>query len=349
MQLEEPEDTLVIPVPPEVPVAENTVPPEILNEPIEIPNKSETAISIENAQDKPTKEKQKDKSKEKESLIIIKKIKKGGHGHHGGAWKIAFADFVTAMMAFFLLMWLLASLNKAQKEGVADYFKQPIKVALFGGDSQGNREMNINGGGQDIETKDGQVKASNKPLYDKKPAALSESPGDKEREAQQLEALKSSITASLSHDPELADLKDHLLMDVTSDGLRIQLIDNKNKPMFGAGSDDIDLQTKRMMNKIAALINKLPNKVSIQGHTDAHPYQDPEDIEQTNWELSTQRANTARRALIKAGMDEKKVMQVSGFASTVLLDKSNPFNASNRRISIIVMKKEAENKLIKNE
>lgn len=288
----------------------------------------------------------KDKDKEAHPPII-RKIKKHGHGHHGGSWKIAYADFVTAMMAFFLLMWLLASLNKAQKEGLSEYFKQPLKIALLGGDSMGSRDISVQGGGQNIEKKDGQVSASNQPINEKKESAKIKDPGSQAEEMKQLEKLKSDIMLAMAKDPALADLKDQLLMDVVSEGLRIQLIDNKNRPMFDMGSDKMDPQMQQILIKIAKLLNKMPNKVSIQGHTDGHPYQNPEDLELTNWELSTLRANTARRTLVKAGMKEDKVLEVTGFASTVLFDKADPFNPNNRRISIIVMKKEAEQQLLK--
>ncbi|KTC81649.1 flagellar motor protein MotB [Legionella brunensis] len=269
------------------------------------------------------------------NLVIIKKVTKNHEGAHGGSWKIAYADFVTAMMAFFLLMWLLASLNKAQKDGLAEYFKQPLRIALIGGDSMGARKKTINGGGEDIKKKDGQVKAGNQATEEK-------------QEIKQLEDLKTQVMSTITQDPALAELKKQLLIDIVSDGLRIQLIDNKNKPMFGMGSDEIDPDVEQLLNKIAKILISVPNKISIQGHTDAHPYHNPEDLNQSNWELSTQRANTARRALVKAGMPEDKVMQVIGYASTVLLDKSNPLNPGNRRITIIVMKKEIEAKIIRN-
>lgn len=268
--------------------------------------------------------------------IIIKRIKKGGHSHHGGSWKIAYADFVTAMMAFFLLMWLLASLNKAQKDGLSEYFKQPLRIALIGGDSMGARKKTIQGGGNDFNKKDGQTSAM-------------QSAPEKQQEMQQLQKLKNDIMLSIEQNPSLAELKDQLLMDVVSEGLRIQLIDNKNKPMFGMGSDAMDPEMEQALDKIAKLLIKVANKVSIQGHTDAHPYHNPEDLSQSNWELSTQRANSARRALIKAGMPEDKVMRVTGYASTVLLDKANPLNPNNRRITIIVMKKDVEAKIIQND
>lgn len=292
-------------------------------------------------------EKEKNKEKDNEvTPIIVRKIKKHGHGHHGGAWKIAYADFVTAMMAFFLLMWLVASLNKAQKEGLAEYFKQPLKIALISGESMGAREVSTQGGGDNIEKSDGQVSASNQPTIAKKANPKIQDAGKKEEESKQLDKLKSNIILAMGEDPALADLKDQLLMDKVSEGLRIQLIDNKNQPMFGMGSDEMDPHMQEILNKIAKLLDKMPNKVTIQGHTDAHPFQDPDKIGQTNWELSTQRANAARRALVQAGMPEDKVMEVTGFSSTILLDKSDPFNPNNRRISIIVMNKDAEDNLL---
>ena len=283
------------------------------------------------------------------SPTIIKKGKKHKHPHHGGAWKIAYADFVTAMMAFFLLMWLLASLNKAQRDGISEYFKQPIKVAMFGGDSMGNREELIIGGGQNIKQKDGVVSASNQPINEEETSAKVMDPGNRAEEIKNLEKLKSNIMVSISKDPALAELKDQLLMDVVSDGLRIQLIDNKDQPMFSLGSDDMSPEMEQLLTKIAKVVDKMPNKVSIQGHTDAHPFHNPEALEQTNWELSTQRANAARRAMIKAGMPEDKILRISGYASTILLDKKDPLNPKNRRISLIVMKRDSETAILNNE
>lgn len=287
----------------------------------------------------PTK---KEKNKEVSLPPIIKKVKKHRHGHHGGAWKIAFADFVTAMMAFFLLMWLVASLNKAQKEGISDYFKQPIKVALTGGPSMGDRQLNVQGGGASIKDSDGQVAATNDPVDDKKIKIKKEIKEANQKETEKMEQLKAEITLSMDKDPALAGLKKHLIMDVTAEGLRIQLVDNQNKPMFDVGSDKINPQIQPILDNIAKLINASPNKVSIQGHTDAHEYHNPQELDYTNWELSTQRANAARRALVKAGMKEDKVIMVTGFSSTVLMDKTNPLNPENRRISIIVMKMDAQ-------
>ena len=273
---------------------------------------------------------------------IIKKVKKHGHGHHGGAWKIAFADFVTAMMAFFLLMWLLASLNKSQKEAIADYFKQPIKAALFGGENYGNQKVNVQSGGPKPDEKPGQIQATNKPVAEKKDGKEAEDQEAKKAESKSLEELKSEINVSIDKDPSLAGLKDQLRMDNVTNGLRIQLIDNKKTPMFDVGSEKLSPSMVPILNKIAKLLNTVPNKVTIQGYTDAHPYHDPQELDYTNWELSSQRANAARRALIQAGMNEDKVMSVSGFGATQLFNPTDPYSPENRRISIIVMNKKAE-------
>lgn len=286
------------------------------------------------------------KEEKKESPIIIKKIKKHAHGHHGGSWKIAFADFVTAMMAFFLLMWLLASLNKAQRAGVADYFKQPLRIALISGNSTGAQKITIKGGGDDTTQKDGQVRAETKPINESKPSAEVEKEGAKEEEIKQLETLKKNIMNIVANDPSLAELKEKMDMEITKEGLRIQLIDNKNHPMFEASSDEMSPEIQLELVKITKLLNQVNKKISIQGHTDAHPFQNPDEKVESNWDLSANRANAARRALIKAGLDENKIVRVSGYASTVLLDKKNPFNPNNRRISIIVMKKDAENRAL---
>lgn len=295
------------------------------------------------------KKPKKEKAKEVSMPPIIKKVKKHGHGHHGGAWKIAFADFVTAMMAFFLLMWLVASLNKAQKEGISDYFKQPIKVALFGGKEMGDRQINVQGGGASIKDKDGQVEATTLPVSNNKAVEKKEMKEPSKEEMKSLQQLKAQINESIDKDEALAGLKKQLLMDITAEGLRIQLMDNQKQPMFDVGSEKINPKVQPILDNIAKLLNSVPNKINIQGHTDASPYQNPQELDYTNWELSSQRANAARRELIKSGMKEDKVMMITGFSSTVLMDKNNPENPENRRITILVMKKTVEDKINTNE
>ena len=215
------------------------------------------------------------------------------------------------------------------------------------GESMGDRKLKVKGGGADIKESDGQVSASNKPIADDK-IAVQQAGIEAKEETKKLEALKSEINISMEKNPSLAGLKNQLRMEVTQEGLRIQLIDNQKKPMFDVGSDKINPDLAPVLANISKLLNSVPNKVTIEGHTDANPYHNPDELEYTNWELSAQRANAARRALVKSGMDENKVMTVSGFSSTVLLDKTNPYNPENRRITIIVMKKVAEDKITTN-
>lgn len=289
------------------------------------------------------KKNKKEKKKEAPAPIIIKKVKKSGGDSHGGSWKIAYADFVTAMMAFFLLMWLLAALNKAQKEGIADYFKQPLKIALFAGKEMGDRSENVQGGGPDVLQKDGQVAAKNpeKSVADKEQAQA--------EELKQLQNLQAKLQENMNSDPALASLKKQILMEITKDGLRIQLIDDQKNPMFALGEDKVNPAMENILTKLTQLLKNMPNKISIQGHTDAYPYDKPEELKISNWELSTQRANSARRILTEAGLSDNKILRVTGFADNVPLDKKNPLNPVNRRITIIVMKKEAENILLNSE
>lgn len=306
-------------------------------------------MDFEKPQEKATsKGNKQEKSDKHHPPIIIKKIKKSHGGHHGGAWKIAFADFVTAMMAFFLLMWLIASLNKAQKAGLSEYFKQPIKMSLTSGQSMGNRQVDIKGGGKDISAQDGQVSANNKPLQQKNQSASDQIVAGQSEEMKQLQQLKTNIMLAMNKDPSLAGMQNQLLMDIVHNGLRIQLIDNQKQPMFEVGSDTMDPKMLELLQKIAKLLNTMPNKITIQGHTDAHPYHNPEELDFTNWELSAERANAARRALISAGLLPERVLRVSGYADTMLLNKADPYDPMNRRISIIVMKKNMENSIIKN-
>ncbi|HHT0594628.1 TPA: flagellar motor protein MotB [Legionella anisa] len=281
------------------------------------------------------------------STPIIRKIKRNKHKLHGGSWKIAFADFVTAMMAFFLLMWLIASLNKAQKDGISEYFKQPMKITFFGGENVGNQQINLKGGGPNLKDTNGQVSKTKLVSAPNKTPQNIQVIQSTENETQKLEELKSKINLSIQQDPSLSGLKNQLIMEVVKNGLRIQLIDNQKKPMFDVGSDKLNPGMEPIFAQIANLLKGVPNKITIEGHTDAHPYHNPDELEYTNWELSTQRANAARRALIKAGLDPDKVMRVSGFGSTLLLNTKDPFSPENRRISIIVIKKGSEKEVMK--
>jgi chemotaxis protein MotB len=277
--------------------------------------------------------------------IIVKRIKKVAGGHHGGAWKIAYADFVTAMMAFFLLMWLLGSTAKGSLSGIAEYFQTPLLVAMGGGSGSGDSSSVIQGGGQDLTRKDGQVKRG-ETIAPKKTYNIKASQADLEKalekaEAGQLEALKVKIEAMIESNPLLNKFKNQLLLDITSEGLRIQIIDEQNRPMFASAKAELQPYTKEILREIGFALNDVPNRISLSGHTDASAYSSGEKG-YSNWELSADRANASRKELIFGGMKESKVLRVVGLASAVLYDKENPLNPINRRISIIVMNKRAE-------
>jgi chemotaxis protein MotB len=275
--------------------------------------------------------------------IIVKKIKKVSGGHHGGAWKIAYADFVTAMMAFFLLMWLLGSSSKSQLEGISEYFKMPLKVALQGGPAIAASDSLLkNTGGKDLTKKQGQVKPIDGPKGKQKSVDVNDAKEAlKKAEKAKLEQLKQKIEKKIEESEALNKFKDQLLLDITPDGLRIQIVDDQNRAMFQSSKAELEPYAKEILHEIGKMLNGVENKISISGHTDAAPYSTG-DKGYSNWELSSDRANSSRRELIAGGMDEAKVLRVIGLASASLFDKENPFNPANRRISLIVMNKQAE-------
>lgn len=274
--------------------------------------------------------------------IVVKRItKKAGGGHHGGAWKIAYADFVTAMMAFFLLMWLMGSTAKGDLEGIAEYFKTPLKVALAGGSGSGDSSHVIKGGGKDLTRSEGQVKKGER-LEEKKTINIKAAEAEVLRnELLKLKELKSRLEKAIEANPTLRQFKKQLLLDITDEGLRIQIVDEKNRPMFASGSAELQPYTRDILHEIGRTLNEVSNKVSLSGHTDATPYPSGEKG-YSNWELSADRANGSRRELIAGGMEEGKILRVVGLSSAVLFDKAAPFNPVNRRISIIVMNKKTE-------
>jgi chemotaxis protein MotB len=277
--------------------------------------------------------------------IVVKKIKKGGGGHHGGAWKIAYADFVTAMMAFFMLMWLLGSTTQADLQGIAEFFQNPLKVAMPGGEGSGDSSSVIKGGGKDLTATVGQVKAGDIEAP-RKTVNLQKLKAEYERmERQRLEGLKADLENMIDANPTLKQFKNQLLLDLTSEGLRIQIVDEKNRPMFDSASSEVKPYTRVILREIGKLLNKVENRVSLSGHTDAQPFAGG-NRDFSNWELSTNRANSSRRELISGGMVDSKVMRVVGLASTVLYDKQDPYNPINRRISIVIMNKKTEEAIL---
>lgn len=285
-------------------------------------------------------------SDESQRPIVVKRIRKSGGGHHGGAWKIAYADFVTAMMAFFLLMWLLGSTTKGDLKGIAEYFATPLKVAMQGGSGSGDATSVLQGGGTDLTRIAGQVKAgqtkTEKKTYD--PRAMQAELERKERE--KLDELKKKIEKAIEGNPSLHQYQKQLVLDITNEGLRIQIVDEKNRPMFDLSSAELKPYMRDILREIGRSLNEVDNRISLSGHTDAKPFAGG-DKGIGNWELSASRANASRRELIAGGMAETKVIRVVGQASTVLFDAQDPFNPSNRRIGIVVLNKKTEEAILR--
>ena len=306
-----------------------------------------------------------------ERPIIIKKIKKVAGGHHGGAWKVAYADFVTAMMAFFLLLWLLNAVTEEQKKGIAAYFRPTLAVQntsatftiltgqsqpmenMSGGNSQdsdsededqamqqapatgeGDRPQNLEGEKPDIGT-------GNEPQPGKgdKPVDLEEAEkAVAASEQKQLEQIQQDIKKAIQDDPELKELEKNLKIDKTEDGIRIQLLDQEKISMFPSGSAAMNPRSKELLEKVAEVVKTLPNKIEISGHTDAKPYVGGDNY--TNWELSADRANASRRVLVSAGISPDRLTMIKGRADTDPFVKTDPFDPQNRRISIVLLRQQ---------
>lgn len=291
-----------------------------------------------------------------EQPIIVKRIKKGG-GHHGGAWKVAYADFVTAMMAFFLLLWLLNVTTEEQKNAISNYFDpthpkvsksesgaggvlggltvapegamvstvQPIAAPPNSASALNNRKA-------EEDHKLNPQKSEAETTLEKAKKKLKEEETKRFKEAEA--ALKKAIEAN----PELREMKENLVIDMTPEGLRIQIVDQDGKPMFPSGSAQMFEKTKNLLKQVGDVVSKQPNELSIRGHTDSVPY--GSDASYTNWELSADRANASRRVLLESAIPAKRINNVVGKADTEHLDTKNPQSARNRRISIILLKEE---------
>ena len=288
---------------------------------------------------------QKPATEKKLQPIIVKRIKKAGHGHHGGAWKIAYADFVTAMMAFFLLMWLLGSTAKGDLQGISDYFHSPLQVALGGGSGSGDSSSVIKGGGENLTRSTGQVKNGDIEV-EKRKINLQALPNDHAKEERaKLTELKARVEGALKDNPRFAEFKSQIKLDLTQEGLRIQLIDEQNRPMFDAGGAIIKDYFRDILREIGGFLNDVPNKLTVLGHTDSSPFAGG-SRGYSNWELSADRANASRRELVAGGMAEVKLLRVVGLASAVPFDTADPKAPVNRRISLIVMNREAEERVL---
>ncbi len=252
---------------------------------------------------------------ERAPTVVIRRKRPAHATAHGGAWKIAYADFVTAMMAFFLLMWLLTSTNHGDLQGIADYFNRPL---------------------QSLFTEGPGASATTAPQTDEQKTQQRT-----DDEKARLDALQAQLTTVIDRSPKLQAFRNQIKIETTSEGLRVQILDARNRPMFDEGNAELKDYTQTILAQIAPALNGVSNHLSIAGHTDAVPYAQRADGF-SNWELSTERANAARRALVAAGMSPSKVIQVRGLADAIPLLPRDPKNPANRRITIVVLTADAE-------
>ena len=285
-----------------------------------------------------------------EAPIIIKKVKKVvGGGHHGGAWKVAYADFVTAMMAFFLLMWLLNTTSPEQKQGIADYFA-PASISsstsgsggILGGTSLGDDGAKADGKMSVIQqmapeaptetNKDGQSTASAS-LDSASEQALRDALAKKEQDS--FASAAQSLRQSLQDMPELAELSKQIMIDQTPEGMRIQLIDQEGRSMFKENSREPNDRAKILLRAVAKVVNQLPNRITVSGHTSSNALGRKAD---SDWSLSAERADSSRRVLLNAGVADDRIYQVSGKANSEPLYADDPTLAGNRRISIVLLR-----------
>lgn len=274
--------------------------------------------------------------------IVVRRVKKVVKGHHGGAWKVAFADFATAMMAFFLVLWLLEATSEEEKMAISGYFSDPTAFT----DGGSPYAIDLGGGLKDDQfSGETNVETPETRIQDKGIVVDENTVQDMaaQIEIKKFQELKRSLETRISENPELRKYKDQIIMDVTKDGLQIQIVDAKSRPMFDSGSDEIKPYMNDILGALADTIRSVPNSLSISGHTDAYAFTERSDY--SNWELSADRANAARRSLLRNGVGEKQLSQVVGLASSVLYAKDEPENPINRRISILVMSEKSQAKL----
>jgi len=277
--------------------------------------------------------------------IIIKRIKKAGHGAHGGAWKIAYADFVTAMMALFLLLWLLGASTEDQKRGVADHFNAPVMIAVFGEPGARATISPLPGGGEDLLRPDAPLETRPDPVQ-----ARQQMEADALRQAQmqldrkRVEDLRRKIEQAIQNNPQLAEMSHQIRLEMVQDGLYIQVVDEQDRPMFATGSPLVQPHLRAILREISVSLAEVENRISIAGHTDAVPF-GRGALGYSNWELSADRANASRRELMAAGMTEPQIARVVGMGPSQLLLPEAPLDPRNRRISILVLTQEAEERM----
>jgi chemotaxis protein MotB len=275
--------------------------------------------------------------------LVIKRIKKsGGEGHHGGAWKVAYADFVTAMMAFFLLMWLINTTTPEQKRGIADYFAAQnisksssgsggvLAGTVFG--AEGSRA----GGALTSMTAQQAPSRRDNPTRTTTEGELKSGATDAQMPNREFEQAEMSLRQAMQQMPDIAELSRNLIVNETAEGLNIQLVDQEGQAMFRPGTAVPLPRTRALLEQVARIVDRLPNRISITGHTDAVNFEGPDGM--TNWELSAARANAARAVLASQGIDSDRIFEVAGKAGTDPLLPNDPYASSNRRISILLMR-----------
>ncbi|WP_147198466.1 flagellar motor protein MotB [Pantoea sp. MBD-2R] len=267
---------------------------------------------------------------ENHPIIVVKKKKHNGHGGAHGSWKIAYADFMTAMMAFFMVMWLIAIAKPQDLSGIADYFKTPLRVALTGGSRSSESVSVIPGGGEDPTQKKGEVQK-----------VVDMDAQKRKLDEIRLNRLREKLDQLIEADPRLKALRPHLIINMVQEGLRIQIIDSQNRPMFKTGSAEVEPYMRDILRAIAPILNDIPNRISLSGHTDDIQYANGLRG-YSNWELSADRANASRRELIMGGLASDKMLRVVGMADTMKLKNRGGDDAVNRRISLLVLNHDTE-------
>ena len=267
-------------------------------------------------------------------IVVVKRRKHKSHGSAHGSWKIAYADFMTAMMAFFLVMWLISISSPKELIQIAEYFRTPLATAISGGPRMANSDSPIPGGGDDVTQQQGEVKKQPN-IDDLK----------KRMETNRLKRIRGELDQLIEADPKLRALRPHLKIDLVQEGLRIQIIDSQNRPMFKTGSAEVEPYMRDILRAIAPVLNEIPNKVSLSGHTDDYPYATGERG-YSNWELSADSANASRRELVAGGLDDGKVLRVIGMSNSMRLSEHGGNDAINRRISLLVLNNQAEQAIL---
>lgn len=257
-------------------------------------------------------------------IIVVRKRKPKKHAHHGGSWKIAYADFMTVVMAFFMVMWLLSTATPEQRQGIADYFKTPLKVALSHGDKASLSSSAIPGGGEDPMKQEGEALRYKLEQI------------DQQQQQQALQHSLEQLQALMQQDPRLTPYTSNLRLSLTTDGLLIQIVDTRDRPMFRIGQAQVEPWMRGILQAIVPVLNAIPNQISVTGHTDSLHYSGGE-AGYSNWELSSDRANASRRVMVAAGLASQKFLRVIGSASMLSLSDLPPDDPTNRRISLLVL------------